>query len=447
MGKIVLIGNTQRVVKAIEEIRCHDKESEITLFCPEGCLPYDASLLSAFLGKEITEKKIFCKAVDFYAQENVNLVFDKKIVKVYAKRKRVVTEEKEQIPFDVLILEDKGSIRFPDIKGTSKKGVFHLKTLTDTKEFIESFSLADVIAIEADNLGLLKSACALRAANKEVILISSTSYLLPKSLDRHTALALSEFLEEKGIRLVMNSSIVEVLGDAEVKAIRLKSGKVLESQVVVLGGSYRDLTFFEKQEDMPTESALTHTKIGEMFIFEELREDGSIEKGDDFENILLNNDEHGRVVGAAAIGQIRDFSRPFRQVSLKIFDKALFLAGQTKQQEGCIEYLKSDERAETYKKVFIKDNFVVGAALMNYANEQDQFKKYIEERTDIRNLSSHILEGSQDSRGEHISSAQSQEFAGEQGAHSFSENLIGGSEQAQEDNPPLPSINPESANT
>ncbi|MDP8266082.1 MAG: FAD-dependent oxidoreductase [Candidatus Aceula meridiana] len=447
MGKIVLIGNTQLVVEAIEEIRFHDRESEITLFCPEGILPYDASRLNAFLEKEISEDELSYKPFDFYTQENVNLVLDKKIIKVYTKRKRVVTAEKEQIPFDVLILEDKGTIRFADIKGTQKKGVFHLKTFADVKDFVESFSLVDVIAVEADSLSLVKAACALQAANKEVILVSSTNYLLPKSLDRHTAQALSEFLEEKGIRLVMNSSIVEVLGDAEVKAIRLKNGKVLESQIVVLAGAYRDLTLFEKQEDMPIESAPTHTKIGEMFLFEELKESDSAEKGDDFEDILLNSNEHGRVVGAAAIGQVRDFKRPLREVSLKVFDAALFLAGQTKQQGGCIEYLKSDASTKTYKKVFVKDNLVVGAALINCVQQQDEFKRYIEERIDIRSLSNHILEGSQNSNVEHVSQEQSRESFESQAFCPSSESLTGDSKQSQEGNPSHPGINPEAANT
>ena len=50
------------------------------------------------------------------------------------KRKKIFTDDKEQIDYDVLVVTDTPENRFPDIKGVNKAGVFGFKKLKDIEE-------------------------------------------------------------------------------------------------------------------------------------------------------------------------------------------------------------------------------------------------------------------------------------------------------------------------
>ena len=66
MKKIIILGSSPAGVKAAEEIRTLDKESEITIFCEGHQLPYQRELFGEFVAKTITEDKVFYQPQQFY---------------------------------------------------------------------------------------------------------------------------------------------------------------------------------------------------------------------------------------------------------------------------------------------------------------------------------------------------------------------------------------------
>jgi len=63
--------------------------------------------------------------------------------------------------------------------------------------------------------------------------VVSSLRALPDIFDEETGLLLNK-LEGKGIRVVVRMLVEEILGDLEVKAVKLKSGKVLACDTVIL---------------------------------------------------------------------------------------------------------------------------------------------------------------------------------------------------------------------
>ncbi len=79
--------------------------------------------MPSVLSEQISLEDIYCKAQSYFDEKRVNVVLNKKIVKVHPKRKRVVFEDKEQEPFDVLMIEDSGSFEPSGAKSAKKQGV------------------------------------------------------------------------------------------------------------------------------------------------------------------------------------------------------------------------------------------------------------------------------------------------------------------------------------
>ncbi len=392
MTKIVCIGNTLLTVKAAQQMRQLNPESEIAIFCPEGCLPYDVGRLPELLKSSVNSKETIFVDDAFFKQHHIAVVLDKKISRVYLKRKRVVTPEKEQIPYDLLLIEDQGAMRFSDVKGSHKKGVFHLRTQQDVQQLINDLSLIEVISIEVDSLFLLQIACALREQGKDVLAICPTGHLLSHCLDRHTAQMVTDLLEENGIRVIFNNTITEVLGNGDAKAVRLRSGKVLESQMAVLSEACQEMTLFDIQEA----GLVTHKGFSQcegVIVAEELwTGDDSVVKKDHFEYLTLGIDDHGKMIAQAALGQPFEGRDIFRSLSLNIFGHQLTLLGDIPLQKDKIEYLKSDWSHKIYRKIFIADHKIFGAALFNADGLEQTIRSYIENKIAIDQLSHHPLE-------------------------------------------------------
>ena len=84
-------------------------------------------------------------------------------------------------------------------------------------------------------------ACALSQLKKEVTVISSKAGLLPDIFDEETGLLLKQILEGKGVRVFSENAVEEILGDAEVKAVKFKSGKVLACDTVIFDEAKVDI--------------------------------------------------------------------------------------------------------------------------------------------------------------------------------------------------------------
>ena len=89
MKKIVILGASVAGAKAAEEIRQQDQSCEISMVSTDGFYPCDYKSFAPFLSKEINSDKVFYQPNDFYQQNNINVILDKKINRVNFNRKRV----------------------------------------------------------------------------------------------------------------------------------------------------------------------------------------------------------------------------------------------------------------------------------------------------------------------------------------------------------------------
>lgn len=248
MKKIFIIGNTAAAAKSAEWIRQHDQESSVTLISTDAHYPYDANRLSEFLGGEIPQKDLLIKPKDYYAKNNITVLLDKKISKINLKRSRIFTEAKDQWEFDILILTDLPDKKFPDMKGSNKEGIYHLRSFPQVDLMLKKLLVTETIAVQSDTFEGLKTAYAIAKKGKEVIFFASNNSFILKGLAEEPRRNMMESLSSKGMHIILVNEITEILGDSDVKAVRLKSGKVLAAQMVVFEDMREDWRIFSENE-------------------------------------------------------------------------------------------------------------------------------------------------------------------------------------------------------
>ncbi len=343
MSNIVIIGNTLSAISAIETIRAEDQESPITLLCPEGVLPYDRALLAGYLAKEIKEQGLHSKHASFFKEHGVEVILNEQLSRVSTKRKYVTTESKRQFPYDRLLVTDLGAAHGPDIKGHGKEGVFdgtHYKSMGALGQHIP---FIDNAVVCVSNFLGLNTACALSMLGKEVIVVSTGAGILPDVFDEETTMLLKQILEGKGLKVMAENAVEEILGDGDVKAVRLKSGKVIAAQAVIFDDLKADTRVFADglpagQAGLPAESV---------------------------DMIAADQPSSG----------VHDFG-------LKVLDG--ICAGMVHRgPEGGREYMQFDGPDNVYKKIFIRDGHIIGFVLLNAAFAKEKLLRDLLEGKEV----------------------------------------------------------------
>jgi len=296
-------------------------------------------------------------------------------------------EEKESIDFDILVITDTLTTKFPDIKGIQKKGVFSTRRFNDIKEVNSSLALIETIVVQVNDLMGFLLACALRKRNKEVILIVPSHFLLSLIIDQGPAQVLTKLLDDNAVRIITGNSIAEVMGDGDVKAVRLSSGKVLASQAVIFSQTKADFKLFVNSGLTLDPAILVKesfkTNLDHVYAVDEACVFPADKYLCDFEISAGHLAEQGRVVGRSIIGEVCSYSVIPRFISLNIFDTVVVLLGRTKNQSELREYKEFDPRQNMYKKILMENDLIVGAILINVKDEGQKIKRLIEEKVTV----------------------------------------------------------------
>jgi nitrite reductase (NADH) large subunit len=85
----------------------------------------------------------------------------------------------------------------------------------------------------------LETARALRSAGLEVTVIEFAPYLLPRQLDAEGAQVLQALLEAQGLLFLTNAATEAILGDGHARGVRLKDGRVVDSELVLISTGIR----------------------------------------------------------------------------------------------------------------------------------------------------------------------------------------------------------------
>ncbi len=400
MKKIIAIGNSPDVVKAIETIRQNDQESEIFLFLNEGCYPYRSDLFASFLAKDIPGKDLFYPSKNFFTTQKINVILDQKVSRINLKRKRVYTENKEQFEFDALILSDVPEHKLPDIKGNNKTGIYGLQRIKDIEKINELIPLTDSVTIQSDQISGLKIASALAKREKEILYVCSSKNILDPLFQEDVINKFFTPLEEKGFRIFTQNEIIEILGDADAKAIRLKSGKVLATSMILFGEGHEDLRVF---------SELPLTRNGKVCIDKDFKssfsdvfavgrlsvsETDEWRRSEDDFDILQNS---GKKLGELYQGVEGEEDKPaLREEIIDIFDVKIHVLGDNALSEECEIEKRFICDDNGYQTLYFSQNNLIGAIVINASERMDVFRRFIVEKTDLSHKKEMLFESQLD---------------------------------------------------
>ncbi len=173
---------------------------------------------------------------DSLIKNNIKVVVDE-ATKISRGKKSVETKKADEYIYEKLILATGSSPVIPKIPGINKKGVYPIyKDMDYFKTCVEEIKNAkSVLIIGGGFIGVEFADEISKIQGLNVYLVEVLHRLLANSFDQDFSLRVEEKLKNKGVKILLNTKVVEILGKTKVEEVRFENGEVLKVESIILG--------------------------------------------------------------------------------------------------------------------------------------------------------------------------------------------------------------------
>jgi len=400
MKQYVIIGNSAAGISAIEGIRKYDLASKITVVSDEDYSGYCRCLISYYLAQDVKEDKILFRPKEFYSDNNVELLVNKKVSRVDTKKNRIVCEDKSALSYDALLIATGASPKFPDTPGMKKRGVFGFRTLKDIKEIMGLLPITKTACVMGGGLVGLKAAYALKKNKIEVKVIIKSKQALSQMLDFDAAAFIQKRLEENGIEIILGQDVSEIIGEGEIRAVKLDSGKAIGCSLVIVGKGVTANTGLVKETEIKTNEGiiannLLQTGIPNIYTSGDVCESFDIALGKHTINALWPIAvEQGKIAGSNMTGANLNYEGSIGMNSIEFFGLPVISLGVYKipaNDPSFEEHKILDSKTGIYKKLILKNNVLMGAICVGNIKSSGVFLRLIRERINVSSIKDKLL--------------------------------------------------------
>ncbi len=232
--KVVIVGNGIAGNQVASTLGQSGKDLEICILSAEDVPEYDPCSLPYFLGGDVKKQAVFRKKIEDYERDQIDLVFNNKVVSIDPDAKQIKTDKGLEIPYDKLVLAHGGSLFVPPIEGVNSQGVFSCKQLLETEK-LNSHTGACAVVIGSGAIGI-EAAEALKKKGYDVYIIELFDWILPTLFDEPTAKRLEKAMEGYGINVLTGEKVLRIEGNPEVTGVVTDKRTILCDTVVVATG-------------------------------------------------------------------------------------------------------------------------------------------------------------------------------------------------------------------
>ncbi|MEL7935990.1 MULTISPECIES: nitrite reductase large subunit NirB [Pseudomonas] len=395
--KLVLIGNGMAGIRTLEELlKIAPDLYEITVFGAEPHPNYNRILLSPVLAGEQTFEDIVLNDLNWYADNGIRLLLDRKVVKIDRRLRKVFAADGSEAEYDRLVIATGSNPFILPVPGNRLEGVIGYRDIADTQAMIETAKTHSHAVVIGGGLLGLEAANGLKQRGMEVTVVHLSDWLLERQLDRTAGKLLQSALEARGIRFRLNTVTDELVdnGDGRVCAVQFKDGDVVAADLVVMAAGIRPNTELAESAGIPCNRGILvndtlQTYDPRIYAIGECASHRGIAYG-----LVAPLFEQAKVC-ANHLAQFGFASYKGSVVStkLKVTGIDLFSAGDFMGGEGTETITLSDPIGGVYKKLVIKDDVLVGACLYGDTADGGWYFRQIRENHNVAQVRDHLMFG------------------------------------------------------
>ncbi|MCP1645085.1 nitrite reductase (NADH) large subunit [Pseudomonas citronellolis] len=395
--KLVLIGNGMAGIRTLEELlKIAPDLYEITVFGAEPHPNYNRILLSPVLAGEQTFEDIVLNDLNWYSDNGIRLLLDRKVVKIDRRQRKVYAADGSEAEYDRLVIATGSNPFILPVPGNRLEGVIGYRDIADTQAMIDTAKRHSHAVVIGGGLLGLEAANGLKQRGMDVTVVHLADWLLERQLDRTAGKLLQSALEARGIRFRLNTVTDELMdnGDGRVCAVQFRDGDVVAADLVVMAAGIRPNTELAEKSGIPCNRGILvndtlQTYDPRIYAIGECASHRGIAYG-----LVAPLFEQAKVC-ANHLAQFGFASYKGSVVStkLKVTGIDLFSAGDFMGGEGTETITLSDPIGGVYKKLVIKDDVLVGACLYGDTADGGWYFRQIRENHNVAQIRDHLMFG------------------------------------------------------
>jgi nitrite reductase (NADH) large subunit len=403
MGKkVVIIGNNVSGTFTAQNIRFLNEEVDIEIYTQEKYPYYTRINLPELIPENVKIEDLIVFKEDWYIEKRIKLNLNTQITKINPKTKTLAIDGKEDpISYDKLVLAVGSTPNIPPIKNAvqlkdEKKGVFTLRSIDDAleiKSYINDKKVKKAIIIGGGLLGL-ELANQIKNAGLDTTVVEFFPRLLPRQLDLECGDMLKKEIESKKINVILDAATEEILGNGSVTGIKLKGGKMLKADIVIIQAGIRPTIKIAQESNLKTNRGILVNEYLETSEKDIFAVGDCIEYNNQIWGIIPACMEQSKIVAASVLGSKKvEYQGTIPKNTLKIVGLELTSIGiidPSKETGGGWEILKkADVKECCYQKLVLKDNKLKGAILFGDSKAISFVYKKMEQevnRNELREL-------------------------------------------------------------
>ena len=356
--EIAIIGGGAAGLKAAARARRRDEEASITVIDAGKYPSLGRCGLPYYVGGIVNElddlRKTTYGAVRdekyFKKLFNIDILTETRAKKIDRDRRTVLIEKdgkEDELSYDYLVIATGARPSIPPIPNIDADGVTTLTDPESAEKILEMWmeeEISDAVIIGGGLIGL-ETAEALKMLDLNVTLIEALPHVLPAKLDQEMAMLVEKHLAEKGVRVLTNTLVKEIVADDRVRAVKTDKEEIPADVVVVATGVKPNV---ELAKDCGLEIGETGAiKVNE---FMQTSDERIFAGGDCVENINLITgkpvytslgdvaNKHGRVIGDNITGGKSKFPGVIGTSIAKVFDFTVARTGLTEREARSLGY-------------------------------------------------------------------------------------------------------------
>ncbi|MBJ2152770.1 NAD(P)/FAD-dependent oxidoreductase [Paracoccus sp. IB05] len=234
--RVVIVGAGQAGAALAAKLRSLGADGPITMIGDEAAPPYQRPPLSkAYLMGEMEQERLWLRGPEFWQENNITLRLGAPVTAI-DRAAKTVTVGAETIPYDQLALTTGSSPRrLPAAIGGDLDGVFTLRNLRDVDRMRAEFTAGRSLVVIGGGYIGLEAAAVARKLGLTVTLIEAAPRILGRVAAAETADFVRKTHSEQGVAILEEAGLDRILGDTSVTGVRLKDGREIAADFVVVG--------------------------------------------------------------------------------------------------------------------------------------------------------------------------------------------------------------------
>ena len=254
----LLIGGGMASAHCATEMRKRDGDASILVVGREPDPPYERPPLSKeYMRGESKREDAFVNGAEWYEENGVELLTGASVMSLDVGKRTAKLQTKEEVEFSKALIATGARVNIlHHLEGSRLEGIHYLRVLGNSDAIRQEAQEAEHVVLIGGSYIASEVAASLTATGTRCTMVMLEDVALSRAFGEEVGRYFHEILQSHGIELVTGDELEAFLGDGRVRAIRTKSGREIEGDVVVVGAGVHPDTMLAERAGLKVDNGI-----------------------------------------------------------------------------------------------------------------------------------------------------------------------------------------------